>query len=223
MSVGDRISQVFEDLGLKSKDIVEEFSISQQYVSNIKKAENINATIAMIAQRYKVNLNWLVSGQGDKFLEDAAQDQDKIFLNSLLPVLRKVAKKIVLEFELDFHSIAVFFEIFSEKNKSLKEDELDQILFFFEQNSALFWRQLLLKEIKKSERVCPIDGTPLQQNELEETIKKLDATSLLFIAEVLLRTTQLTHALYIFGFTNSLKSSINDILNLTNPLDNIPF
>ena len=73
MSVGTRFSSALGALNVKSKELVDRFNISQQYVSNLKKADKLNDTIAKIADFYKINLNWLVSGNGSMFIGNDAQ------------------------------------------------------------------------------------------------------------------------------------------------------
>ncbi|PHQ92623.1 MAG: hypothetical protein COB42_00425 [Sulfurimonas sp.] len=71
MEIGSRISSAFTLKGIKSKELAEVFAISKQYVSNIKKADKMNDTISRMADHYNINLNWLVSGKGDMFIDDS--------------------------------------------------------------------------------------------------------------------------------------------------------
>ncbi len=68
MNIGTRFSSALGALNVKSKELVYNFDISQQYVSNLKKADKLNDTIAKIADHYKINLNWLLSGKGNMFI-----------------------------------------------------------------------------------------------------------------------------------------------------------
>jgi len=70
MYIGSRLGKALNVIDVKSKDLVDNFSISQQYVSNLKKAEKFNDTIAKIADFYDINLNWLFSGKGDMFVNN---------------------------------------------------------------------------------------------------------------------------------------------------------
>lgn len=73
MSVGKRLQIALQFKDVKTKDLVNTFNITQQYVSNIKKAEKINDTIANIANHYHINLNWLISGDGQMFINNTGQ------------------------------------------------------------------------------------------------------------------------------------------------------
>ncbi len=73
MNIGTRFSSALGALNIKSKELVDNFDISQQYVSNLKKADKLNDTIAKIADFYKINLNWLLSGNGSMFIGNDTQ------------------------------------------------------------------------------------------------------------------------------------------------------
>lgn len=69
MNIGDRLSNALLLKNVKAKDIVNKFNITQQQVSNIKKADKLNDTIANIAAGYCINLNWLLLGEGEMFTD----------------------------------------------------------------------------------------------------------------------------------------------------------
>lgn len=73
VNIGTRFSSALGALNIKSKELVDNFNISQQYVSNLKKADKLNDTIAKIADFYKINLNWLLSGNGSMFIGENTQ------------------------------------------------------------------------------------------------------------------------------------------------------
>ena len=73
MNIGTRFSSALGALNVKSKELVDNFDISQQYVSNLKKADKLNDTIAKISDFYKINLNWLLSGNGSMFIGENTQ------------------------------------------------------------------------------------------------------------------------------------------------------
>lgn len=76
MEIGERITLALQLKGVKTKDLVDIFGISQQYVSNIKRADKINDTIAQIATHFNINLNWLIMGQGEMFIADKTNAQN---------------------------------------------------------------------------------------------------------------------------------------------------
>lgn len=69
MNIGKRLSNALQIKDIKTKDLVDVFGITQQYVSNIRKAEKLNDTIASIANHYQININWLISGNGEMFIQ----------------------------------------------------------------------------------------------------------------------------------------------------------
>lgn len=73
MEIGTRLSSALTTINIKNKDLVDVFKISQQYASSIKKADKINDTIAKIANHYDININWLMSGRGDMFVQNDSQ------------------------------------------------------------------------------------------------------------------------------------------------------
>lgn len=78
MSLGSRLSSALSIKNIKTKDIVDKFNISQQQVSNIKKADKINDTIANIAIHYSIDLNWLLTGEGKMFVDKDTNNTQNI-------------------------------------------------------------------------------------------------------------------------------------------------
>jgi len=78
MNIGSRLSSALSVKNIKTKDIVDKFNITQQQVSNIKKADKVNDTIASIAIHYNINLNWLLTGEGKMFIEKDTSNTQNI-------------------------------------------------------------------------------------------------------------------------------------------------
>jgi len=69
MNIGTRFSSALGALNIKNKDLANEFNISSQNVSNLKKANKLNDTMVKISNFYRIDLNWLFSGKGHMFID----------------------------------------------------------------------------------------------------------------------------------------------------------
>ena len=72
LSIGDRILLLRAALGKKQKDFAQELGTSASYVSDIEKGKSKagEGFIESLYRTYKVNINWVMSGDGDMFLQD---------------------------------------------------------------------------------------------------------------------------------------------------------
>jgi len=67
--IGSRFDRALSILQVSNKEISELFDTSSQNVSNLKKADRLNDLMSRIAIKYDINLNWLMSGNGDMFVQ----------------------------------------------------------------------------------------------------------------------------------------------------------
>jgi len=67
--IGGRFDRALSVLQVSNKKISELFDTSSQNVSNLKKADRLNDLMSRIAIKYDINLNWLMSGNGDMFVQ----------------------------------------------------------------------------------------------------------------------------------------------------------
>lgn len=67
--IGKRFDRALSVLQVSNKEISELFDTSSQNVSNLKKADRLNDLMSRIAIKYDINLNWLMSGIGDMFIQ----------------------------------------------------------------------------------------------------------------------------------------------------------
>ena len=72
--IGERFSMALKELNITNKEIMNEFNTSSQNISNLKKSDRINDLICKIADKYKININWIVSGRGEKFIYDLTKN-----------------------------------------------------------------------------------------------------------------------------------------------------
>lgn len=70
-SIGERFAIALKELKLSNKEILDEFNTSSQHISNLKKSEKINDLMCQIANHYNININWIVSGEGERFIYDS--------------------------------------------------------------------------------------------------------------------------------------------------------
>lgn len=67
--IGSRFDRALSVLQISNKEISELFDTSSQNVSNLKKADRLNDLMSRIAIKYNINLNWLMSGNGNMFAQ----------------------------------------------------------------------------------------------------------------------------------------------------------
>ncbi len=65
--VGSRLEKALKELHgkINNKKIADKYNITQQSVGQLKKKKAINETISFICQGENINLNWLLTGDGD--------------------------------------------------------------------------------------------------------------------------------------------------------------
>jgi transcriptional regulator with XRE-family HTH domain len=71
MSVFERYTKIKEELKITQTELAEANNVSQPALSGKESRGNISiATLEHIRKHYNVNINWLLSGEGDKFIKD---------------------------------------------------------------------------------------------------------------------------------------------------------
>ena len=67
----ERLAQLIEELGILKKDFADSIGVSTGNLSDwlSGKTEPSAKPLARISEKYKINLNWLVVGNGPMFLE----------------------------------------------------------------------------------------------------------------------------------------------------------
>lgn len=77
INIGDRLRQIRKILNLQQKDFADKVGISQGFLSELesnKKAPSHTLLIA-ISHVFKVNLNWLLTGEGEMFIKEEKADK----------------------------------------------------------------------------------------------------------------------------------------------------
>ncbi|ULG93603.1 helix-turn-helix transcriptional regulator [Leptospira interrogans] len=74
----DRIRALLKELGITQKEFAETVGISQGFVSEIINGKNVpsHETLTKMVLKYRVNMNWLLSGEGSMFLP-SSEELDK--------------------------------------------------------------------------------------------------------------------------------------------------
>jgi len=72
-SIGKRLRAIREKLNLKQEELASTLNSNQKSISRYEKdLTNINSEIIVkLVNNFKVNSNWLLTGQGEMFLEDS--------------------------------------------------------------------------------------------------------------------------------------------------------
>jgi len=74
MGIGDRLKQARETLGLKQTEIAKALGVQSNFLSNIERGAKkpTKELIELFSSRYKINANWLLTGEGDMVIENTA-------------------------------------------------------------------------------------------------------------------------------------------------------
>jgi transcriptional regulator with XRE-family HTH domain len=69
LSLGKRLKQIRESLKLSQQQFAEKLSIKSQSVYKVEKDLNglSNETLINLIKNYNVNINWLLTGEGEMF------------------------------------------------------------------------------------------------------------------------------------------------------------
>jgi len=71
MSIGERLKKARETLGLKQTEIARTLGVQSNFLSNIERGAKkpTKELIELFSLRYKINANWLLTGEGDIVIE----------------------------------------------------------------------------------------------------------------------------------------------------------
>jgi len=76
--LGKRLKQLIEVLGIKQNQFAQNIDVSPSHVSDVLSGRRNNFSIDIIikiAELYKVNLNWLLTGEGEMFITKPEENQ----------------------------------------------------------------------------------------------------------------------------------------------------
>lgn len=78
MSVSQRITEVLKENGIKNNFIAEQLGVDPTTIGNFKKGKtspSIDFLLLLKKQIPKLNLNWLITTQGDRYLNDPQSEE----------------------------------------------------------------------------------------------------------------------------------------------------
>jgi len=89
MHIGIRLKEAREALGVKQTEIAKVLDIESNYLSNIERGikEPSKKLISILITKYKINSNWLLTGEGDMFVNSLRSEITPIGHN--IPLLRQ--------------------------------------------------------------------------------------------------------------------------------------
>ena len=102
MSVSQRITEVLKDNGLKNNFIAEQLGVDPTTIGNFKKGKtspSIDFLLLLKKQIPKLNLNWLITNEGDKYLDDAQYKETNKRLEQLELQMAEVKGKYFIDQE----------------------------------------------------------------------------------------------------------------------------
>lgn len=84
MNIGDRLRKIRKDKGLDQGDFANFLNISQQNLSNYEtNKRDIPEQIKIKLQQNGVNLNWLISGDGEPFIKNAEEPKKSALIQEI--------------------------------------------------------------------------------------------------------------------------------------------
>lgn len=80
MSFTDRVKAIRADVGLTQNDFAKSLGMTRDSYVNfeydrIKNQNAINPTIKAVCQKYKINENWLRTGEGEMYIAETREDE----------------------------------------------------------------------------------------------------------------------------------------------------
>lgn len=116
----ERFIEILKAISLKNKDMAAELGVSPNAITEVTKGrtKNIpNTWLTWLAENYNVNMNWLITGQGSRFVKNKRDE------NSFLENLSKLSDN-----ELhDMENYMEFIQYKSKKLMNLQEQSIKQI------------------------------------------------------------------------------------------------
>jgi transcriptional regulator with XRE-family HTH domain len=79
MPVNDRFKELIKTLSFTPNSLSKELNVTQPTIKKLEKGETLpNAKVLIpLLERYNVNINWLLGGQGEMFLENLEYNNEK--------------------------------------------------------------------------------------------------------------------------------------------------
>lgn len=86
MELNERISAVIEALGIKKTEFADRLNVSQAFVTQLTKGVSrpSERTISDICREFKVNEDWLRTGEGEMFVEMSRDEEIAAFVGDIL-------------------------------------------------------------------------------------------------------------------------------------------
>ncbi|WP_032809496.1 MULTISPECIES: helix-turn-helix domain-containing protein [unclassified Leptospira] len=90
--ISGRVRELITALGLTQREFADKLSLTPAFINNVlNQGKSFSQeTIAKISFKFRVNINWLLSGEGDMFIPSAAEIHRQVDeFRELLGKLRK--------------------------------------------------------------------------------------------------------------------------------------
>jgi SOS-response transcriptional repressor LexA len=100
MTVGDRLKEARQSLGLRQTEIAKALGINSNFLSNIERGAKSPSKklIETLSSTYKINASWLLTGEGDMFIGEASIKEDPLIKEFEVRV-HKLIKRDILDIE----------------------------------------------------------------------------------------------------------------------------
>lgn len=121
--VGDRFHRFRDTLGKAQHELGNELKVSQSTIANIERGKsfpNINY-LHYFYFTYRLNINWLLTGDGDMFLKEKDEDDSYVDLVNMMqvPLIEKIIlAKLVESKALLREEIRTYFKKIAEKKEN---------------------------------------------------------------------------------------------------------
>lgn len=115
--IGRRIRELREILNLKQTEFAKSLNIAQPYLSVLENGERNSFTIEILlklVEKYNVNINWLLTGEGRVFLNDYNELENEL-------------KKINAEIQNENNKIVSIHKQLREEIKGIPQDTIKEI------------------------------------------------------------------------------------------------
>jgi transcriptional regulator with XRE-family HTH domain len=102
MPINDRFKELIKTLSFTPNSLSKELNVTQPTIKKLEKGETLpNAKVLIpLLERYNVNINWLLGGQGEMFLKAEESSIDKTdssnSRSSACPDMKSLKDKIAL-------------------------------------------------------------------------------------------------------------------------------
>ena len=100
MSVSQRITEVLKDNGIKNNFIAEQLGVDPTTIGNFKKGKTSPSVDFLLLLKKlipKLNLNWLITNEGDKYLDDSQNEETNKRLEQLERQMAEVKGKYFID------------------------------------------------------------------------------------------------------------------------------